>query len=98
MVRHVDYPVERIGIDRVGFGSDFDGVLISRETGGVSGLPRLLSALRDRATMTISSQSSPATTGSAYCAKPGVGRGSLEQGLPAGRLHGIQQGYPCLRD
>ena len=48
MVRHVDYLVERIGIDRVGFGSDFDGVLISRELGDVSGLPKLLSALRDR--------------------------------------------------
>ena len=48
MVRHIDYLVERVGIDRVGFGSDFDGVLISREIGDVSGLPRLLSALRER--------------------------------------------------
>jgi membrane dipeptidase len=48
MVRHVDYLVERVGIDRLGFGSDFDGVLISREIGDVSGLPKLLSALRDR--------------------------------------------------
>jgi membrane dipeptidase len=48
MVRHVDYLVERVGIGRVGFGSDFDGVLISREIGDVSGLPRLLLALRDR--------------------------------------------------
>lgn len=48
MVGHIDYMVERIGIDSVGFGSDFDGVLISREIGDVSGLPRLLSALKDR--------------------------------------------------
>ncbi len=48
MVRHIDYLVERIGIDRVGFGSDFDGVLISQEIGDVSGLPSLMSALRDR--------------------------------------------------
>ncbi len=48
MVRHIDYLVERVGIDRVGFGSDFDGVLISKEIGDVSGLPRLMSALRDR--------------------------------------------------
>jgi membrane dipeptidase len=48
MVRQIDYLVERVGIDRVGFGSDFDGVLISEEIGDVSGLPRLLSALRDR--------------------------------------------------
>ncbi|MDQ3637890.1 MAG: dipeptidase [Actinomycetota bacterium] len=48
MVRQIDYLVERVGIDRVGFGSDFDGVLVSREIGDVSGLPRLMSALRDR--------------------------------------------------
>jgi membrane dipeptidase len=48
MVRQIDYLVERVGIDRVGFGSDFDGVLISQEIGDVSGLPRLMSALRNR--------------------------------------------------
>lgn len=48
MVRHIDYLVERVGIDGVGFGSDFDGVLIPQEIGDVSGLPRLMSALRDR--------------------------------------------------
>ena len=48
MVRQIDYLVEHLGIDRVGFGSDFDGVLISREIGDVSGLPRLMSVLRDR--------------------------------------------------
>jgi len=48
MVRQIDYLVERVGIDRVGFGSDFDGVLVSREIGDVSGLPRLMSALKDR--------------------------------------------------
>lgn len=48
MVRQIDYLVERLGIDRVGFGSDFDGVPVSQEIGDVSGLPRLMSALRDR--------------------------------------------------
>jgi Membrane dipeptidase (Peptidase family M19) len=47
-VRQIDYLIERVGIDRVGFGSDFDGVLISQGIGDVSGLPRLMSALRDR--------------------------------------------------
>ena len=46
MVRHVDYLVERVGIDHVALGSDFDGTFISREIGDVTGLPRLLSALR----------------------------------------------------
>ena len=48
MVRQIDYLVERVGIDRVGFGSDFDGVLISQELGDVSGLPKLMSALKER--------------------------------------------------
>ena len=48
MVRHIDYLVQRVGIDCVGFGSDFDGVLIPKEIGDVSGLPRLMSALEER--------------------------------------------------
>ena len=48
VVRHVDYLVERLGMERVGFGSDFDGARVPREIGDVSGLPKLLAALRDR--------------------------------------------------
>ncbi|MDP9381083.1 MAG: dipeptidase [Chloroflexota bacterium] len=48
MVRHVEYLVERVGIDRVGLGSDFDGATITREIGDVAGLPRLLDALQAR--------------------------------------------------
>jgi membrane dipeptidase len=47
MVRHIDYLVERLGIDRVGFGSDFDGALMPTELKDVTGLPRLLAALGD---------------------------------------------------
>lgn len=46
MVRHIDYLVEKLGIDRVGFGSDFDGATIPAELGDVSGLPKLIEALR----------------------------------------------------
>jgi membrane dipeptidase len=46
MVRHVDYLVERMGIDGVGFGSDFDGVDIPEAISDVAGLPRLIDALR----------------------------------------------------
>lgn len=46
LVAHVDYLVERIGIDRVGFGSDFDGATMPNEIGDVSGLPVLVNALR----------------------------------------------------
>jgi membrane dipeptidase len=48
MVRHIDYLTERLGIDRVGFGSDFDGAKMPQELGDAAGLPRLVAALRDR--------------------------------------------------
>lgn len=48
IVRHLDYIVDRIGIDHVAFGSDFDGATMPRELADVAGLPRLLGALRDR--------------------------------------------------
>ena len=44
-VRHVDYLVEQLGIDRVGLGSDFDGCTVSAAIGDVTGQPRLLAAL-----------------------------------------------------
>lgn len=47
VVQHVDYLVERLGIDRVGFGSDFEGAMIPAAIGDASGLPRLLDALYD---------------------------------------------------
>jgi membrane dipeptidase len=47
MVRHIDYLVERIGIDRVGMGSDFDGTQVPREIGDVTGLPKLFDALKN---------------------------------------------------
>jgi membrane dipeptidase len=46
MVRQIDYLVEHLGIDRVGLGSDFDGATMPLEIGDVSGLPRLVAALR----------------------------------------------------
>ena len=47
IVRHVDYLAERMGIDHVALGSDFDGCVISDELGGVAGLPKLVDALRE---------------------------------------------------
>ena len=46
MVRHIDYLVERVGLDRVGFGSDFDGAKVPADIKDVTGLPKLLDALR----------------------------------------------------
>jgi membrane dipeptidase len=48
IVRHIDYIVERIGIDHVAFGSDFDGATMPVELRDASGLPKLLLALHDR--------------------------------------------------
>jgi membrane dipeptidase len=45
-VRHVDYIAERIGIDHVAFGSDFDGALVPEALGGIAGLPKLVDSLR----------------------------------------------------
>ena len=47
VVRHVDYLVEKLGIERVGFGSDFDGARVPIGIGDVSGLPNLMEALGD---------------------------------------------------
>jgi membrane dipeptidase len=46
IVDHVRYIADLIGVDHVGFGSDFDGALVPDELGDVAGLPRLLDALR----------------------------------------------------
>jgi membrane dipeptidase len=48
MVRHVDALIERVGEDRVGIGSDFDGAGIPAAIGSVAGVPKLFEALRAR--------------------------------------------------
>jgi len=45
LVRHIDYLVERLGIDRVGLGSDFDGATMPLELSDASKLPKLISLL-----------------------------------------------------
>lgn len=47
LVRHLDYLVERLGIDRVAFGTDFDGTTIPTEMGDVTGMPKFLNLLRE---------------------------------------------------
>jgi membrane dipeptidase len=46
MVRHTDYLIEHLGVEGVGFGSDFDGAKIPDEIGSVAGLPKLVEAYR----------------------------------------------------
>jgi membrane dipeptidase len=48
LIDHVDHVANRIGIDHVGFGSDFDGATVPDELGDAAGLPRVVEALRER--------------------------------------------------
>jgi len=46
LIRHIDYLIEHVGIDGVGFGSDFDGATIPAAIGDARGLPKLVEAMR----------------------------------------------------
>jgi membrane dipeptidase len=46
LVRHVDYIANRIGIDHVAFGSDFDGATMADDLSDVTRLPNLIATLR----------------------------------------------------
>jgi membrane dipeptidase len=46
MVRHVDYLLDKLGEDKVGLGSDFDGATIPEKIGTCAGLPVLIEAMR----------------------------------------------------
>ena len=46
LVRHFSYLADRMGVEHVAFGSDFDGTTVPRELGDAAGLPRLVDALR----------------------------------------------------
>jgi membrane dipeptidase len=45
---HLDYIAARIGIDRVGLGSDFDGARMPGDLANAGGLPRLMAELKSR--------------------------------------------------
>jgi membrane dipeptidase len=45
IVEHVRHIADRVGVEHVGFGSDFDGATIPASLGDVAGYPRLLEAL-----------------------------------------------------
>lgn len=47
IVRQVKYIADRIGIDHVGLGSDFDGAQVPQDLKDVAGLPKLIAALRE---------------------------------------------------
>jgi membrane dipeptidase len=48
IVKHLEYIADRIGVDHVGLGSDFDGTQVPQDMKDASGLPLLLEVLRER--------------------------------------------------
>ncbi len=48
MADHLDYLVDKLGIDRVALGSDFDGAQMPNDVSDVSKLPNLIAVLRKR--------------------------------------------------
>jgi len=46
MLKHLDHLIERLGVEHVGLGSDFDGAMIPDGIGDVTGLPALVAAMR----------------------------------------------------
>ena len=47
IAEHARYVADRIGVEHVALGSDFDGATVPAELGDVAGLPKLLGALRE---------------------------------------------------
>ena len=45
LIRHLDHLIGRLGVDRVGLGSDYDGALVPKELTTVAGLPVLRRAM-----------------------------------------------------
>jgi SAM-dependent methyltransferase len=48
IVRHIDFIAERIGVDHVAFGSDFEGSTMPEALHGAAGFPVLVGLLRER--------------------------------------------------
>jgi membrane dipeptidase len=47
IARHARYVADRIGVEHVALGSDFDGATIPRQVGDVAGMPKVIDALAD---------------------------------------------------
>ena len=48
IVRHIDYVAQRIGVEHVALGSDFDGAIMPSELGDAAGMPKLIESLRNK--------------------------------------------------
>ena len=72
--RHIDYLIEQVGEDGVGFGSDFDGATMPRAIGDAAGLPALVDAMRRHGYDEALLASSVTRTGCACWRGPGASR------------------------
>ena len=73
MVRHFDHLIERLGEDKVGFGSDFDGTIVPAAIKDAAGLPHLVEALRARGLRrAAAAQARAPGTGCACSSSPGA--------------------------
>ena len=48
IANHIQYIAQRIGIEHVALGSDFDGAIMPQELGDVAGMPKLIKLLREQ--------------------------------------------------
>jgi membrane dipeptidase len=48
IIHHIEYAVERVGIDHVAFGSDFDGAEMPKEIHDVTRFPKLIQVLQEK--------------------------------------------------
>lgn len=46
MIRHLDHLIDRLGEDRVGLGSDYDGAIVPKDLTSCASLPKLRAAMR----------------------------------------------------
>lgn len=46
LLQHIDYIIDKVGVDNVGFGSDFDGAMVPQDIADVTGLRRLRERMR----------------------------------------------------
>ncbi len=47
LLRHTDHLIEHLGEDHVGLGSDFDGCIVPKPIGDVTGVQKLFEAFRE---------------------------------------------------
>lgn len=47
VLRHLDHLIEKLGEDRVGLGSDYDGAIVPRDVTAIADLPNLRTAMAD---------------------------------------------------